>query len=304
MKIQQTRIRSAKKYLIGLTEDEDFYISFTISNELDAQKAQNTGFSTKLEIGEQVLPKVIGTKTDFNANGSFDLLKHLRKETKYREIEIKDWHGDSHWVDVPYKRYQRSKILAPSVHIVVSEKNDGQKIIISPKCVNSAEQYVHITHTINIFLEIFGECEILKENLTPSIDKIKNLNWKILPSGKQPWSKIQGQVSAIIKRHNKDEAGKQKRIEHRIFVINNKNPDFVAIGNAGFHGYMIFGFKELGIYILESVHWGNATYVFGNDWEQLSKLTKKDILDGSLQKVRIVHSKNWVYQINKLFKLE
>jgi len=74
------------------------------------------------------------------------------------------------------------------------------------------------------------------------------------------------------------------------------------VGNAGFHGYIIFGFKKKNFYILESVHLGNATYVFGKNWEELSKLTKKEILDEGLQEKRIIHKRSWENQIRNLFK--
>jgi hypothetical protein len=57
----------------------------------------------------------------------------------------------------------------------------------------------------------------------------------------------------------------------------------------GFNGYIVFGYADLGLFVLESLEHGNATYVFGQDWEQLSALTKKEILHGGLQEERIIH---------------
>ena len=65
---------------------------------------------------------------------------------------------------------------------------------------------------------------------------------------------------------------------------------------------MVFGFPKKGIYLLESVHLGNATYIFGDDWEKLSKLSKKEILDENLHKDRIVHRKLWHFNIMKILK--
>ena len=48
---------------------------------------------------------------------------------------------------------------------------------------------------------------------------------------------------------------------------------------------------------------GNATYVFEENWEELSKLTKAEIIRGKLQKDRIIHRENWDHYIIRLFKL-
>ena len=45
---------------------------------------------------------------------------------------------------------------------------------------------------------------------------------------------------------------------------------------------------------------GNATYVFDKDWEELSKLTKAQILDEGLQRDRVIHRKGWHQRIRHL----
>ncbi len=91
-------------------------------------------------------------------------------------------------------------------------------------------------------------------------------------------------------------------IEHRLEAINKYNPDFAAVGEAGFHGYIILGFKEKNLYTLESLYYGNATYVFGENWEELSKMTKAQVLNESLQKDRIIHREGWDNQIAKILE--
>jgi hypothetical protein len=62
----------------------------------------------------------------------------------------------------------------------------------------------------------------------------------------------------------------------------------------------MFGFSEEQLYVLESVYTGNATYVFDKNWEELSKLTKAEILNGSLQEDRLIHRESWNDQVNAL----
>ena len=66
------------------------------------------------------------------------------------------------------------------------------------------------------------------------------------------------------------------------------------------HGYIIHGFTKKDIYVLESMYYGNATYIFGDGWEQLSKMTKAEVLNEQLQKARIVHRLGWKNKLEQI----
>jgi hypothetical protein len=76
----------------------------------------------------------------------------------------------------------------------------------------------------------------------------------------------------------------------------------MAIGNGGFVGYVVFGFEDTGIYILESAYINNATYVFDEGWEAFSQLTKAKILTQGVHHARIIHNKHWYRSIKSLFE--
>lgn len=42
---------------------------------------------------------------------------------------------------------------------------------------------------------------------------------------------------------------------------------------------------------------------FGKNWEELSKLTKAEILKENLQDVRIIHNNNWQQEIRDLLEV-
>ena len=95
--------------------------------------------------------------------------------------------------------------------------------------------------------------------------------------------------------------GNQPVIQHRLQTVNSHQPDFVAVGQGGFDGYVIFAFPDRHLFVLECVHFGNATYVFGDDWETLSQMSKADILDNDLQQDRLIHREGWENSLNELF---
>jgi hypothetical protein len=63
-----------------------------------------------------------------------------------------------------------------------------------------------------------------------------------------------------------------------------------------------FGFPVYGIHVLECTHEGNATYVFGNDREELSQWTKAEVLSENRQLHRFIHARNWAYALGDLMK--
>jgi hypothetical protein len=162
--------------------------------------------------------------------------------------------------------------------------------------VQNSEKILHI---VNIFLEIFGECIIYDENLEIEEIHLKKINWKILPRGQFSTQLFRENIEPVIERL--PEATKRV-IWYRCDIIKNKNPEFIAIGQGGFRGYLVFAFPEKRIFVLESLFEGNATYVFDENWESLSKRTKFEILSENLQKERFIHKQNWVGKIKNLLR--
>jgi len=300
--IIKNRIRNIWPYLNLFSKGQEIFFSVPIS-EVDFNRLIEIGFTSELSPGEQILPKSIKSISKFNAEGKYIKRKDLPKETVYRQSEWtwKDWGGYeySKIVDIPYERYQREFIPPPSEELTIFE-NNNEKIILSRGIIISKENEKIIKHLINLFLELFGKCEILTSELLPPFKpQIKKLNWDILPPGEYPWNRVKNKVKEIIKRQPK---GNQPVIRFRIETISNYKPDFIAIGKGGFNNYLVFGFKNKNLYLLESVREGNATYVFRNEWEDLSKLTKKEILTNDLQEDRIIHREGWDTKIKKLLK--
>lgn len=295
MRIIQKRIRQPKNYLVGIAENANFYISVdSLQNRLD--KLNRIGLN--IVVGEQVLPSIIGPISKFNSEGRFDRQYHLPKETVHRAAEIRDWHGNYHTVYIPYKRYPRIFIQPPSVELLIRNGLNNQPILISPLLRNNDASQDANKHIINLILEIFGECEILQENLLPAFNvPTTKLNWHVLPQGRFPWEQIRNDVDGVINTVNQQKRGiVQRRIQH----ITSFTPDFAAVGKAGFNGYLVFGFSNKNLFVLESIFTGNATYVLGQNWQQISQLSKGDILDQNLHQQRITHSPTWDEQINSL----
>ncbi len=303
MTISKKRIRNIELYWHLIDDNNNFYIGL---NEIERfrERLIQIGFSDNLEPGETILPKIVGSVTKFNAEGRNEKLKHLPMETAYRQVMWK-WKrfiggGNVEEIeeikDVPYQRYPVQFVAPPSHELTIAEV-DNQKVIISSRILKREDNSINARDIFNVFFEIFGECMMLNENLnTLRLPEIQRKNWSILPSGEYPFDMISEQINndlQIVKNRN------STVIKHRVQHINDANPNFIAFGIAGFTGYWIFGFPNISTYVLESVYPNNATYILGDDWETISRLSKSDILRNELHVARIAHRNTWIHEINR-----
>jgi len=306
MIIEKRRIRSLESN-IGFIKKETTVAVGIKSVRKHQDIFEQVGFAQQPNVGDSVLPPAsLGPVSRFNAEGKYIKHKDKPKETAYRTIEWhwEEWEGPydtverSRLVDVPYERYPRTFVPPPSVEISVLKTSDGDIVLVSPFIEYTEENKELLKHAINLFLEIFGECQFFTEDMREIIKTpIRRLNWRILPPGSMPWEQLRKEIEPIIESTPK---GKQPFIEHRLEIINKFDPDFAAIGTAGFKGYIILGFRDRDIYVCESIFYGNATYIFNERWEELTKKTKAGILNKDLQEDRIIHRvESWERKIKK-----
>lgn len=295
MIIKKKKVRNVEKYIKSNDVKKIRLIGTKVTNE-NANKAIDIGFSKELAIGEEILPREIGAVTRFNSKGK-ELLDKNKKEYRdiYRPYHIKDWHGQYHdGITHEVRECNKRIYIKPSQVEFKIVKKDKEKYIIAKEIEED-----NLKHILNLFLEIFGECEIIYENENIDYGNTIRLNWRVLPKGKYPWEKLYPYVKEKlenIKETNRLIA--RKNIE----TIAKYNPSFVAIGEAGFSGYIIYGFEKSNKVILESMEVDNATYILKDDWEEISKMTKAEILQNSLHEKRIIHTKNWEIEIEKVIK--
>jgi len=301
MIITKKRVQNIDKYLKDFNNGEKLYV---ILNEVDVHKKKLIlmGFSSSLPIGEKVLPSIFGKVSRYNANGKYEMLRDLPKEIFYVEQSrnIKDWHGNYHSVStsMKYKRFKTELIDAPSQELIILEDEDNERIISSEILILSEENKELIKHIVNLFLELFKECNIVDDEfLSRQKTPIKRVSWNILPKGITPWSNLKESLTELL---DKTDVENKEDTLRRFEYINSFSPDFVATGNGGFNDYVVFGFKERNLYVLENSLAGNATYIFNNNWETLSQLSKAEILAENLQEHRLIHKRNWKHNIKKI----
>lgn len=252
------------------------------------------GFDNDLNVGDYLIPSALGKYTNFNANGSIKIRKDLPMEPESIMFHgaSRDWHGGIHYGirTRTMDKYPRECIHAPSETLEIAEIDGKLFISTSELNLNDTDETRNI-HVTNVMLECFAEFEILDAEKQKIIGpKLKRLQWDVLPPGEYPWVKSKAIISSVTEKLDEKD---KKVIEHRMQVISRRNPDFLATGRAGFSGYFVYGFKNKDVYVLESIHLDNATYVFNSDWESLSQLSKSQIINSTIPHNRIIHNGKW-----------
>lgn len=279
-------------------------ITLAVDFDSNRAKAQRIGLSTSPATGDTVMPKPIGTATRFNAHGKEKILRDLPKEKLYRTQEWthQEWRGKGETVtvttlvDVPYHRYPRELIEGYGHEFTIKESNGNKLVSLSGTLNYNTTDADSLVSAINVFLEVFGYVDIYDESMEsiPSPAEIRRLNWIILPKGQKISESALKDVLSKAKRIRPVEILRQER-------ISSFGPDLRAIGMGGFTGYVIYVFSKKKIAVLESIRYGNASYVIANDnWEELSKMTKQQLLAKSLVKQREIHTKAWFATIKEL----
>lgn len=300
MKVQGKSIRSVTRLVAAAQGCEEIKIVYKISEET-SEVLEAIGFDVDPEVGDYLIPQPVGKVTAKNAYGKDIIRKDLPMEPEPRSYHRtwKDWHGQEHsgiqtrYINMYPREYQPAE--EETLHII--QINDDKYVSTDSLVVDTENESRNI-HISNLMLECFGGFEIVDAKEGSIIGaKVKQLHWDILPPGEYPWARAKPLVGEVTKRLKDSEKGV---VESRMQSITRYNPDFLATGRAGFSGYFIYGFATKGIYILESIHLDNATYVFGDDWERLSKLTKNQIINGDIEHQRIIHDNKWNREIRSL----
>jgi len=124
------------------------------------------GFPFPPKVGDSLLPSAsLGPVSKVNAEGTYIIHKDRPKEIAYRTVEWtwEQWAGpydtetQSRLVDVPYKRYPRTRVLPYSAEFTVYERGNSL-VLAAPPIEYVPKNEDKLKHTLNLFLEIFGEC--------------------------------------------------------------------------------------------------------------------------------------------------
>jgi hypothetical protein len=119
----------------------------------------------------------------------------------------------------------------------------------------------------------------------------ERLPWRFLPPGPNGIAQVAKEIRELKTRYPY-----LRYDEKRLDYAQTLNPSHTYVGNDEFEGYFAFVFDRTEHVLLENPQEGNAAYIFKRNWTALSKLPKRDLLEGYRHDVqRVLHrdSGNW-----------
>lgn len=266
--------------------------------------------SDGLQIPSAIVPaESRGKFSNRNINGFEVIRKDLPKETHYNTVESPNW-GDSyygtHTVHLPYKKYPRNFQSPRELEITIACRNTNpglpvyiiafQVKEILDKTAKGFES--KLLENLNILQENIGACGVEKAD-TPIADYEKSLHvsWEILPPGT---------LDETIQRlfRGKTPTNQEKDVaKKRYEFFSSLNPQSFVFGTSGLRRY--FGaLIKTDLVVFENIEYGNAIYILFDNWEDLSKRSRLDLISGKFGTSfeRIIHTGKWQSEVKKIIK--
>ena len=309
MRLDQKRIRNTKRLLKDISEQGNFFLASEISPAMKVKIANVEGWTDWNQHPYAFFPAPLyGKMSVRNAEGEYVEDRTKPKETAYRalEWELPNWGGSgvhSGVSEIPYQRFPRNFIPPVEIQLAISDDKSGNAYAIVDRHFKKDESDEKIAvFCSNLLLEIFGNV-IAYSSTTNGVDipaptHFETVNWEILPKGDKIWDAIN---SNERKRLTKSE---QSLLRERFDYIMARRPTNVYRGIGGYSGYFVFDFPighKGHYYIFDSIVYGMATYIFDGNWQEISKLTKKEILTQHIQIDRIIHNEAWAEKLRPYF---
>ncbi len=291
-----TSIRIEKKRVRNIDFVNNYNIEkLKIYENVTEEYAKDLGFSA---VGDVIIPsEKHGTCCYKNVNGYSYPDKSKPKERRIvASIYVSPFgnkNAEEILVDIPRECYPQIAVAPYEIELELL-KTDSGKLYVSVILTEKVKT-CYLKEAINLMLEIFGGCYI-GDDITFSDMKRRRVNWIMLPPGTKPSEHIR---DTII--HNNEQVNQY--VIDRFEYLEACEIEEIVEGLNSFQGYYAF---LMGKYcVLESAIYGNATYILKREnWEELSKKSKGELLEKQNVIARIEHTKNWKRTIkNKMVSL-
>lgn len=281
------------------------------AEDLSSGRLKHLGISLAdegLKIPSSIIPPAdIGKYSSKNVNGEEVVRKDLPKETHYNSIESPNW-GDSyngtHTVNLPYKKYPRDFNLPREIEIVMTCKDIRPNLptyiiafqvqeVLNKGDINFDK---HLFENLNLLQENVGACGVEAASMA-LIDYAKSLHvsWEILPPGT-----LNETMERVFR--GKTPTSKEREVTtERYNFFQTLKPKSLVYGQSGFRRY--FGaLLEEDLVVFENIEYGNAIYILFDNWEEMSKLSRLDLLSGKfgVSFERVIHTGDWKEEVKTI----
>ncbi len=241
-----------------------------------------------------------------NLDGHEVVRKDLPKVWKYYTFEVPnfgDWLRGSHDITIGRQVYPRELKGAHEATITVDVVQQGSESAIVKFTVNvvlkqsSADFDYRLLAALNLMQENVGGIGVFHSQ-APLSEYLKtiHLDWEILPVGARDVV-----LNRLLSGNRVTTEVVRGTIEARRKLLEEFHPTGWVVGSSGLRRYFGAKFRDE-LVVFENIQYGNAVYVLCGPWEELSKLSRLELMEREEGIVRIVHRDGWEARLRKVLQ--
>jgi hypothetical protein len=249
---------------------------------------------------ERLLPEAqVGRFSDRNANGYEVVRRDLPKvEKNFGPYSVPIYGNPSRGycdVTIPRMVYQRDHIPPAewkiAIQLMEREAGSGDLVFrfqvdrILDRAANRFGE--DLFFALNLLQENTGAATVFHANATvPEFLGTIFVNWEILPPGEDTRQRI-------LSSFSRSTVEVLQRVNRRFDLLTTLDPVAFINGTNGFDRYFGAKFSDR-LVVFENVNYGNAAYVMNQSWQELSQLSRIELLRTRPEGFsRIVHADGW-----------
>lgn len=255
--------------------------------------------------GEPVLlPRTRGLFAARNLDGWVEKRKDLSKELREVSNWAPDWNGSgyhlvSRTIEAWPLQFHRARLNTISA-TVLEQLRDGALVkfrVDQPLSRESDTFATDLKFNMRFLKEAVGAFSVFPADMSDEeFAKIQTVDWEMLPVGSAD------RVLAKLALRHGASADRMRVAGERLRTLERLGHDGFIVGTGRFSNYFGARFGK-SLVALENLEYGNALYVFEENWEELSKLSRSDLVRRRDPQVhRIPHVSGWQSVIRKLLR--
>lgn len=242
--------------------------------------------------------KLSGIYARRNRNGIVWVLKHLPKITKIYSFESPNFGDPDKGYHTTYwdrKIYQRRLEPPRDWELSLSILSQDKETFRIKVAVNTILDRNHpdfrndLFFAINLLQEQCRDCHVFDAAISDDeLTIVTTVGWEIFPPGTMDRT-----FSVITQRLRNPSPEHQREIQKRANVLNRLHPTEYIVGSGMNSRYFGAKFGE-NIVVFENIDYGNALYILFDNWQEISQMSRIDILKRHERDfIRIIHKDGW-----------
>ncbi|ARU45172.1 hypothetical protein [Corynebacterium silvaticum] len=310
------KIPSFINELVDHCSTDTFYVGKTLTyqlSDLASGALEHLGITSdgeSVHLTKAVVPEATNGKwSRYNIDGRLFVRKDLPKVKKliggWQVPNFGDWKHGSHTHYSTRKVFQKEIWYAKQLPILidVQDPEDG-KVIIGFRVDHVFDRRELDERDLHL------AASLLRENINAHVSIVSSklsvtdwlndqqVTWELLPKGEASFTRV------LTLLNPTPGSPRLKTMQNRYEVVNGFHPSATIVGKGQFSRYFGFKFRE-NLIVLENLDYGNALYVMYEDWTNLSRRSRIDLLsDSKADYVRIIHKKGWENRLKDTLTLK